>query len=115
MVNATPQAAYFRERNPVPIVQEAEGAPGPVWTGAENPASTEIRSPDRPARSESLCRLRYPGPLYFKLLFRSTRNVMKPLGVIAFFDIENRSGISAKRTSTSQITVLVLVQSLTSH
>jgi len=40
---------------------------------------------------------------------------MKPLGVIAFFDIENRSGISAKRTSTSQITVLVLVQSLTSH
>jgi len=27
---------------------------GPVWTGAENLASTTIRSPDRPARSESL-------------------------------------------------------------
>jgi hypothetical protein len=37
-------------------------APGPVWTGAENLASTGIRSPDRPARSESLYRLRYPGP-----------------------------------------------------
>jgi len=37
---------------PVPIVQG--GAPGPVWTGAENLASTGIRSPDRPARSESL-------------------------------------------------------------
>ena len=28
---------------------------------------TEIRSPDRPARSESLYRLRYPGPLVFKI------------------------------------------------
>ena len=37
--------------DPVPIVQEAGWAPGPVWTGAENPAPTGIRSPDRPARS----------------------------------------------------------------
>ena len=29
--------------------------------GKENLASTRIRSPDRPARSESLYRLRYPG------------------------------------------------------
>ena len=34
-----------------PIVWEAGWAPGPVWTGAENLASTGIRSPDRPARS----------------------------------------------------------------
>jgi hypothetical protein len=33
-------------------------ASGPVWTGAENLAPTGIRSPDRPARSESLYRLR---------------------------------------------------------
>ena len=32
------------------------------WTGAENLAPTGIRSPDRPARSESLYRLSYPGP-----------------------------------------------------
>jgi len=44
----------------VPIVQEAGWAPGPVWTGAENLASTGIRSPDRPARSQSLYRLTYP-------------------------------------------------------
>jgi hypothetical protein len=37
-------------------------APGPVWTAAENLAPTRIRSPDRPARSESLYRLSYPGP-----------------------------------------------------
>ena len=49
----------------VPIVQEAGGAPGPVWTGAENLASTWFRSPNRPARSESLYLLSYPGPLYY--------------------------------------------------
>ena len=39
-------------KDPVPIVQEAEWAPGPAWTGAENFAPTGIRSPDRPARSQ---------------------------------------------------------------
>jgi hypothetical protein len=33
-----------------------------VWTGAENPVPTGIRSPDLSARSESLYRLRYQGP-----------------------------------------------------
>jgi hypothetical protein len=43
-----------------PIVQEAGWAPGPVWTGTENLASTGIWSPDHPARSQSLYRLSYP-------------------------------------------------------
>jgi hypothetical protein len=47
-------------KNPVPIVQEAEWAPAPVWTDAENLALAGIRSPDRPARSQSLYRLSYP-------------------------------------------------------
>jgi hypothetical protein len=47
----------------IPIVQEALWATGPVWTGAENLATTGIRIPDRPTRSESLYRLSYPGPL----------------------------------------------------
>jgi hypothetical protein len=46
-------------KDPVPIVQEAGWAPGPVWTGAENLAPIGIQSLDRPARSQSLCRLRY--------------------------------------------------------
>jgi hypothetical protein len=33
-----------------------------VWTGAENLSPTGIRSPDRPARNETLYRLNYPGP-----------------------------------------------------
>ena len=48
-------------KDPVPIVWEAGWAPGPVWTGAENLAPTGILSPDRPARSESLYLLSYPG------------------------------------------------------
>ena len=56
-------------RYPVPIVQEAEGASGPVWMGSENLAHTVFRTLDRPARSESLYRPRYPGRPYKSTLF----------------------------------------------
>ena len=56
-----PAALYPRERTGTHL-QQARWAPGPVWTGAENLAHTGIRSPNRPARSESLYRLSYPGP-----------------------------------------------------
>ena len=47
-----PRLCYFAPgKDPVPILQEGGLAPGPVWTGAENLASTGIRSPDLPARS----------------------------------------------------------------
>jgi hypothetical protein len=49
-------------KDQVPIVQEAGRAPGPVRMGAENLAPTGIRSPELPARRESLYRLSYPGP-----------------------------------------------------
>ena len=52
-------------KDPVPIVQEAGWAPEPVWTGAENLAPTKIRSPDRPARSQSIYRLSYPDYIIF--------------------------------------------------
>jgi hypothetical protein len=58
----------LRERDPVPIVPEAGWAPGPVWTAAENLVPTGIRSPVRPARSESLYRLSYRGPIFLLLL-----------------------------------------------
>ena len=50
-------------KDPVRIIQEAGWAPGPVWIGAKNLIPTGIRSPDLSARSESLYRLSYPGPL----------------------------------------------------
>jgi len=53
---ALPQEGYS-----VPIVQEAEWTPGPVWTGAVNIPPTGIRSLARPARSDSRDRLSYRG------------------------------------------------------
>ena len=50
-VSVKPRPLFTSGKNPVHIVQETVWAPGPVWTGAENLAPTEIRSPDRPARS----------------------------------------------------------------
>ena len=51
-------AALPRERDPVPFVQEAGWSSRPVWRGAESLTPTGIRFPDRPARIESLYRLR---------------------------------------------------------
>ena len=59
-MSVTPRLLFTPGKDPVPIVQEAGWAPGPVWTGAENLAPTGTRSPDRPARSQSLYRLSYP-------------------------------------------------------
>ena len=58
---STPRPGRFTPgKDPVPIVQEAGWAQRSVWTGEENLASTGIRSPENPARSESLYRLSYP-------------------------------------------------------
>ena len=54
---ATPLPLYLREGEPVTISQEDEWASGPVWTGAENFVSTRVRTPNRPARNETLYRL----------------------------------------------------------
>ena len=53
---------FTHGNEPVPILQEAEWTPGPVWMGTEKLATAGIRCPDRPARSELLYRLGYPGP-----------------------------------------------------
>jgi hypothetical protein len=46
-----------------PFYRRLDGPQDRYWMGAENVALTGIRSPTHPARSESLYRLRYPGPL----------------------------------------------------
>jgi hypothetical protein len=54
-------AAFTPGKDLVPIVQKVEWASEPVWIGAENLALAGIQSPDFPARSKSLYRLRHPG------------------------------------------------------
>ena len=70
VVNATPQPLYPRERDPVPIVQEAGWVPGPVWTGMENLA------PDPLACSKSLYQLHYSG-LLLKSCLLSNHDIKK--------------------------------------
>ena len=58
VVSSTPRPHFTPRKAPVPILQEARWAPGPVWTvGKSHPHWDSI--PDRPAHSQSLHRLSY--------------------------------------------------------
>jgi len=63
VVNTTSWPLNPRERDPLSSGQSVGWVQGTFWTAAENLALTEIRSPDLPARSDSLYRLSYPGVL----------------------------------------------------
>jgi hypothetical protein len=69
-IYATLRPHYPREKDLVTFVQEAGWAPESVWTVAENLAYPGIRSPNRPAHSESLYRLSPHSPdLIYKFCF----------------------------------------------
>jgi len=57
--SSTPRPHFTPGKDLVPVVQEARWAPGPVWTGGKSRLHRDS-IPDRPARSQSLYRLRYP-------------------------------------------------------
>jgi hypothetical protein len=91
-VSVTPRPLFNPGNDPVPILQEAGWVPGSIWTGAENLTPTEIRSPDRPDRSQSLYRLSYRfhssllsyinplkaelNPIYYLLALLGAHNVL---------------------------------------
>ena len=61
VVCSTPWPHFTPGKDPVPIVQEAGWATGPVWTGGKSrPHRDSI--PDRSARSQSLIPTELPGP-----------------------------------------------------
>ena len=63
MVSSTPLPHFTPGKDPVPILQEAKWAPGPVWWGGKSrPHQDSI--PDHPACSQSLYRLSYPAHVY---------------------------------------------------
>ena len=58
VVSKTLRPYFTPGKDPVPILQKAGWAPGPVWTGVKSrPHRDSI--PDRPARSQWLYRLSY--------------------------------------------------------
>jgi len=74
VVSSTPRPHFTPGKDPVPILQEAGWAPGPVWKGGKSRPHRDA-IPDRPARSQSLYRLSYPAhwdPRYtfFKMYIR---------------------------------------------
>jgi hypothetical protein len=84
VVSTMPRPLYLRER-PGTHCTEGWVGPGPVWTCVKNLAPTGIRSPDRPARSQSLHRLSYPAHI---LLYYRYENIKKSHNYfIVLFDI----------------------------
>ena len=67
MVSSTPRPHFTPEKDPVPILQEAGWALGPVWTGGKShPHRDSI--PDRLARSSVAIPIELTGPLRVGLL-----------------------------------------------
>jgi hypothetical protein len=62
------------EKTRYPLYRRLGEVPAPIWARAENLAPTGIRSPDRPARSESLYRLSYHGPQSNSVLIKCIYN-----------------------------------------
>jgi hypothetical protein len=59
-VSVMPRPLFTPRKDPVPIVQEAGWAPGPVWMGVENLAPHQDMIPRLSSPSQSLYRLSYP-------------------------------------------------------
>jgi len=73
VVSNTPRPHFTPGKDPVPILQEAGWAPGPLWTGGKSrPHRDSI--PDRPARSQSLYWLSYSAHIkaHVSVLFSDT-------------------------------------------
>jgi len=63
VVSSTPWPHFTPGKHPVPILQEAVWAPGPVWTGGKSRPNRDS-IPHSPARSQSLYGLSYRAPHY---------------------------------------------------
>ena len=66
MVSSTPRPHFTPGKDPLPNLQEAGWAPGPVWTGGKSrPHRDSI--PDRPARRLVAIPTELPGPQFLML------------------------------------------------
>jgi len=83
VVSSTPRPHFTPGKDPVPILQKARWAPGPVWTGGKSrPHRDSI--PDRPTRSQSLYRLSYPAHNWI-IRTRNLRQVTLFLNLLLLF------------------------------
>jgi len=85
VVSSTPRPHFNPGKDPVPILQKAGWAPGPVWTGGKSRPHQDL-IPDRPARSSVTILTELPGPLFFAYIF--------PIKTTTCSDCLNRFGVS---------------------
>jgi len=83
VVSSTPRPHFTPGKDPVPVLQEAGWARGPVWTrGISRPLQDSI--PDRPDRRSFAIPTELPCPLLLKDLSekceRSTQNILVTSG-----------------------------------
>jgi len=99
VVSSTPRPHFTPGKDPVPIVQEAGWAPGPVWTGGKSrPHRDSI--PDRPARSQSLYRLSYPAHNHWWY-----KNEMRVWRTGAMMMAEEKRSIRRKPSSSATLSI----------
>ena len=80
MVSSTPRPHFNPGKDPVPILQEAGWAPGPVWTeGKSRPHRDSI--PDRPARSSVAIPTELPGPRTCISIAEKNERILQQLAV----------------------------------
>jgi len=98
VVSSTPWAHFTPGKDPVPILQEAGWAPGPVWTGEKSrPHRHSI--PDRPDRSSDSIPTELPGP---QRLFIESNN-----GMASEYIISKGIGINGVYIICSTILILL--------
>jgi len=86
VVSSTPRPHFTPGKDPVPILQEAGWAPGPVWTDGKSRRNRDS-IPDRPARSQSLYRLNHP--VHYDSNCSEGKLQLSIFDVQRFFECEN--------------------------
>jgi len=77
MVNATPSVLYPQGQDPLPVVEEAGWAEGPVWTHVQNLTPTRIWFPDLPAHNKLLLLTTLSPPKYTDTCLKQKLGIME--------------------------------------
>ena len=77
-VSSTPWPNFIPGKDPVPILQEAGWAPGPIWTGGKSHPHRDL-IPDHQGRRQSLYRLSYPAHTSFGTVVKNRWNCFSSL------------------------------------
>jgi hypothetical protein len=103
VVRSTPQPHFTPGKDPVPIVQEAGWAPGPVWMGAENLTPPGFNPRTVQPIAQSLYQLSYPA----HLIIITSPKWMHQLKHFCFCFIQNGLKLSFCHIATENQTSLL--------